>query len=196
MTRFKAAAVGALAISLAAAPVLGALPAATDTATTDIGHYYGNPLYPVVGLAAAVVGTAAAIVTLALPGPGRCRRAGAATTARRRILSAAHARLLAAPGYAAPQAYYPAPAVSYAPPAPSYYYAPPAPYYAPRPAGYGGYDGYRGHNGYAANGGYYRPQVDAWRTERRQLRAAADTVRRPEWRLQPAPNQHYNANTR
>ena len=64
------------------------LQAAMDT-TTASGHYYGNPLYPIVGLAAAVVGTAAAIVTCPSD-PRRCRRAGT------RLLRAAARELCAA----------------------------------------------------------------------------------------------------
>ena len=67
-----------------------------------------------------------------------------------------------APGYAAPpQAYYPAPAVSYAPPAPSYYYGAARALLCTASGRLrrlcGGYGGYRGYNGYASNGGYYRP---------------------------------------
>ncbi len=89
----------------------------------------------------------------------------------------------------APPSLLPRPRQCHAPPAPSYYYRPPAPYYAPRPVVYGGYaggyGGYRGYNGHGSNGGYYTPERRALR--RRQLRAAPDTVRPPEWQLQPAP---------
>ena len=64
MTRFKAAAMSALAITLAAAPVASAFAGGYGYRHHGHHQHYGNPFYPVVGLAAAVVGTAAAIVTL------------------------------------------------------------------------------------------------------------------------------------
>jgi len=148
MTRFKAAAVGTLAIVLSAAP-LSAL-ANGNGRHYSHGHYYWNPLYPIVGLAAAVVGTAAAIVTL----PFQVLGAAAQAPYYAPRQSYAPPQGYGAPGYAAPQAYYRGPAVSYAPQTGSYYYGAPAPYYPPRSAGYGGY---RAPDGYAANGGYYRP---------------------------------------
>jgi len=155
MTRFKAAAVGTLAIVLAAAPLTPAL-ANGNGQHYGHGHYYWNPLYPIVGLAAAVVGTAAAIVTLPFQIVGAA--AAQASYYGPPQQNYAPQQGYGAPGYVAPQAYYPAPAGTYyAPPAASYYYPPPAPYYAPRSAGYGAYGGYRGHDGYAANAGYYRP---------------------------------------
>jgi len=140
--------VGALTAVLAMAPVATAQ-AGGNGSHYGNGHYYGNPLYPIVGLAAAVVGTAAAIVALPFQVIGAVAQGPYYPQAQG----------YGAPGYAAPQAYYPGPAVSYAPPAPSYYYGAPAPYYAPRPVAYGyggGYRGYNGNNGYP-NGGSYRP---------------------------------------
>jgi hypothetical protein len=67
MTRISRAAVGAIAIALAAAPIASAIAGGYGShhGNRHHGHgYYGNPFAPVVGLAAAVVGTAAAIVTL------------------------------------------------------------------------------------------------------------------------------------
>ena len=119
MTRFKAAAVGTLAIVLAASPMTPAL-ANGNGQHYGHGHHYWNPLYPIVGLAAAVVGTAAAIVTL----PFQIVGAAAAQASYYAPPQGNYAppQGYGAPGYAAPQAYYPAPAVSYAPPAASYYF--------------------------------------------------------------------------
>src|SRR4051794_9228354 len=67
MTRTNRIAAGALAALFAAAPVASAWAGGYGPHYGNRGHYghhYYNPLYPVVGLAAAVVGAAAAIVTL------------------------------------------------------------------------------------------------------------------------------------
>jgi hypothetical protein len=177
MTRFKAAAVGTLAMVLAAAPLTSAL-ANGNGQHYGHGHHYWNPLYPVVGLAAAVVGTAAAIVTL----PFQIIGAAAAQAPYYGPPPQGYApqQGYGGPGYAAPQAYYPAPAVSYGPPAASYYYGPSAPYYPPRAAVHGGY---RGHDGYAANAGYYRPMVDRMVDPTADRRAA--TTRRARQRTAP-----------
>ena len=84
MTRFKAAAVGALAITLAAAPVASAFADGYGSHHHGHHHHYGNPFYPVVGLAAAVVGTAAAIVTLPFAASGPLPRGRPTITRRRR----------------------------------------------------------------------------------------------------------------
>ena len=170
MTRFKAVAVGALAVVLAAAPV--------SSAFADRGgrHYYGNPFYPIVGLAAAVVGTAAAVLTLpfvaidaALRAPGYYPPSqGYAPAPAYGPPPVAHDDYVPTEPYYAPpapapqayypEAYYPAPAVTYyAAPEVPYYYARPAPYYAPRAVYYGGYGGYRGYEGgYRGHEGGYR----------------------------------------
>ena len=133
MNKRKAVAMALLTVLLSAAPVGSAL------ANGGHGHsyYYGNPFYPIVGLAAAVVGTAAAIVTLPF--------AALAAVAQAPYYAPPQAF---APGYGAAPAYAPPAAPYYAPPAPSYYYAPPAVYVAPRPVAYAGY---------GPKGGYDRP---------------------------------------
>jgi len=134
MTRFKATGIGALAIALAAAPVSSAL--ANGGGQHYHNGYYFNPFYPIVGLAAAVVGTAAAIVTLPLALIG----------------AAARAPGYAQPGYAAPPAYYGnAPVPYYAAPSGSYYYAPPQAYAPVRPVYR---SAYRAPGNYAPNAGY------------------------------------------
>lgn len=159
MTRFKAVALGTLAMALAAAPMAPAF--AGGYGSHHHGkrhHYYGNPLYPVVGLAAAVVGAAAAVVTL----PFALIGAAAAHAPRHYAPAPAPQdyyapQANASPAYAAPRAYYPPPPRAYyRPPAASHSYAPPAPYHAPGLGQYSDFDGYRAPPGYAANGGYYR----------------------------------------
>jgi AcrR family transcriptional regulator len=131
----------------------------TATGPTTVTHYY-NPLYPWSGLAAAVVGTAAAIVTLPFA------ILGAAAATRSCLLPAGsgargyYPQGNAAPGYGA-QGYAPPRLLSRAgrleflrPPPPSY--APGARYDAPRYPQYGDLDDYRGP---AANNGYYRQDV-------------------------------------
>ena len=183
MTRYKAATVGALTAVLVMAPVASAI-AGGNGSHHGYGHYYGNPLYPIVGLAAAVVGTAAAIVTL----PFQIIGAAAAQASYY-----PPAQGYGAPGYAAPPAYYPAPAVAY---------APPATVVLLRAAGallctasgrlrrlwrriqrLSRIQRLRGE--WRKLSTEWRGWT-LWRTQWRWLRAAADPLRSPEWQLQPA----------
>ena len=158
MTRTRKAAIGAIAITLAAAPIASAF-------AGGYGPHYGNPLYPVAGLAAAVVGTAAAIVTLPFAILGAAAAQAPAYYApppAQRSYYPPQGNV--APGYGQPYnqpyAYYPAPAANaYVPPAAQYRAGPPpnsyaqrAPYDAPRYPQYGDYEEYRA----PANNGYYR----------------------------------------
>jgi hypothetical protein len=132
-----------MAVALAASPASSALANGPHHGPNN-GAYYGNPFY---GLASAIVGTAAAIVTLpfaivnaAIRAPGYYAPAPGY-----------------APAYGAPPAYGAGPAYGAAPAygdAPGY--APPSAYYPVRPAYYGGY---RGQGSYAApNTGHYANQ--------------------------------------
>ena len=175
MTRTKRTVVGALAIVLAAAPVASAVAGGYGPHHGNRHYYghrhYGNPLYPVGALAAAVVGTAAAIVTL----PFAVLGAAAAQVPPAYYPPAPAPRnyypqqgsFTPAPGYSqgsqaygAPQAYYPPPPAtnSYAAPPQQYSYSYPqrAPSESPRYPQYGDFDDYRGP---AANNGYYRQDV-------------------------------------
>ena len=185
MTRMKRAAVGALAIALAAAPVATAWAGGYNShygGRNHYGHrYYGNPLYPVAGLAAAVVGTAAAIVTLpfAILGAAAAQVPAYYPPAYPSAYPPAPAprnyyppQANVAPGYGSqgygpPHAYYPAPVASnaYPPPQAQHSYPSRATYDAPRYPQYGDLDDYRGpavNNGYyrqdAPPGGYYAPR--------------------------------------
>ena len=168
MTRTKRIAAGAIATLLAGAPIASAWAGGYGPHYGNRGHYghhYYNPLYPVVGLAAAVVGTAAAIVTLPFAVLG-------AAAAQVPAYYPPQGSVAPPPGYGSGSngygAYYPAPAASgsYAPP-PQYAYPPRATYDAPRYPQYGDLDGYRGsapnNNGYyrqdvPQGGGYYAPR--------------------------------------
>jgi hypothetical protein len=180
MTRTNRAAAGALSpTKRAAAAALGALLAAAPIASAwaggygphhgsrgHYGHRYYNPLYPVIGLAAAVVGTAAAIVTLPFAVLG-----AAAAQVPAYYPPAPAARNYYPPqgsiapppshgsgpnGYA-PYAYYPAPASSnaYPPPPAQSSYPSRAPNDGARYPQYGDPDGYRG----SAGNGYDRRDV-------------------------------------
>ena len=191
MTRYKAAAVGALTAVLAVASIAPALANGNGHryGHGHGGHYYGNPLYPIVGLAAAVVGTAAAIVTLPFQIIGAPPR-------RRRLLCAA-ARNIARKAMPHPVTRHRRPTTR-RPRLPTmrrrrHRTITRRPRLTMRRArlAIGGYGGYRGYDGYAANAGYDRPYGapnggDATTVRWRQLRAAADTVWTPEWQLQPA----------
>ena len=171
MTRTKRIAAGALAALFAAAPIASAWAGGYGPHYGNRGHYghhHYNPLYPVVGLAAAVVGAAAAIVTLpfaiigaaAAPGPGYYPPGPAPRGYYPPQGNAAPPPGYgSAPnGYGTPHAYYPAPASSgsYAPPPPQSSYPPRATYDAPRYPQYGDLETY---GGAAPNTGYYRQDV-------------------------------------
>ena len=167
--------------------------------TTAMGIYhYWNPLYPVVGLAAAVVGTAAAIVTLPF-----------------QVLGAAAAQ---APYYAPPQQKLLRPSKAMerldtrhrkritrrprfptAPPAPSYYYAPAR---ALLCTAVGRATAVTAAiDGYAANAGYYRPNGGPTRWYRNGGPNGGNYAPRPtpygppNGYYNPRPNE-YNTNTR
>jgi hypothetical protein len=129
MTRISRAAVGAIAIALAAAPITSAIAGGYGShhGNRHHGHgYYGNPFAPVVGLAAAVVGTAAAIVTLpfAILGAAAAPAYYAPPGPRQSYYPP---QGNGGPGYGAPYAYYPAPpqSNSYVPPSAQYRSGPP-----------------------------------------------------------------------
>jgi hypothetical protein len=183
MTRTKRVAAGAFAALLAAAPVASAWAGGYGPHYGNRGHYghhHYNPLYPVVGLAAAVVGTAAAIVTLPFAVLGAAAAQVPAyypPAPAARAYYPPQASVAPPPGYGsgsngyAPYAYYPAPASSnsYAPAPPQYAYPSRAPNEGTRYPQYGDFDGYRGPaaNGYYRQdvppaGGYYAPRPGAY----------------------------------
>ncbi len=150
MTRFKAAGIGALAIVLAAAPVSSAF--GNGGGRHYHGGYYVNPFYPIFGLAAAVVGTAAAIVTLPFALIGAAARApyypagaysGAPVADGYAPAPGYGQPAYAQPGYATPPAYYNS--------APAPYYAAPQAYAPARPAYRAAY---RAPGSYAPSAGY------------------------------------------
>jgi len=170
MTGTKRAALGAFAALLAATPVASAWAGGYGPHHGNRGHHghhYYNPLYPVVGLAAAVVGAAAAVVTLPFAILGAAAAQGPAyypPGPAPRGYYPPQGNVMPQPGYGSgsngylPHAYYPAPASSgsYAPPPAQYAYPSRAPNDAPRYPQYGDFDGYRGS---APNNGHYRQDV-------------------------------------
>ena len=113
--------------SVALGSILGTILCLAPLTSAFAQHRYHNPFWPVAGLAAAVVGTAAAIVTAPL--------AIAAAVVNAPYYGPAPAYVAPAAVFnGAPPAYYsaPAPQAYYAPPAPAYYSPPPAAdYYGP-----------------------------------------------------------------
>ena len=186
MTRFKAAAVGALAIALAAAPVASALANGNGWHHHGHRHYYGNPLSSrrrTGGCRGRHRGRDRdAALRRSWAPPPRMRPPTMRRALRRRITIRSRDTGNGAPGYAAPPAYYPPPAAAYhVPPSVSYSYAPRAPsYYPPRPARYAENDGYRGNRGYPSSVGLL---CAGRRSERCLLRAPAEIVRKPVCRL-------------